>query len=163
LIVRSNDSFAELQRLVFGLNGAKQCGRVLGVGYDTVRHWKNGRNKIPPDIWNRMRDMALKHILLLRNLVDEMDYNGSHAMTSEPKTVSSSSDQRTVNNVMRHEYRPLTEGEKVDMKSIKDAGLAFHDLLTEIGGADVPESREIRLAKTKIEEAVMWAVKHLTK
>ena len=72
-------------------------------------------------------------------------------------TVDSASDARTVNNVMRHGYRVLSEAEKAQMTAIKDAGLAFHEMLTGIGS-----SREMSLAKTKIEEAVMWAVKHIT-
>ncbi len=72
--------------------------------------------------------------------------------------VSSTSDERTVNNTMRHAYRVLSDAEKANMVSIKDAGLSFHDLIEGIGN-----SREISLAKTKIEEAVMWAVKHITK
>ncbi len=79
-------------------------------------------------------------------------------LSSEPDFVSSQGDTRTVNNVMRHEYRVLSEVEKAYMKSIKDFGLEFHDLLAMIG-----DSREIALAKTRIEEAVMWAVKHITK
>lgn len=73
-------------------------------------------------------------------------------------TVSSTSDERTVNNVMRHAYRVLSDEEKAQMQAIKDEGLAFHDLVESIGG-----SRELSLAKTKIEEAVMWAVKHITR
>jgi len=73
------------------------------------------------------------------------------------ETVSSTSDQRIVNNVMRHGYRVLTDEEKASMQKIKDDGLAFHEHLTSLGN-----SRELSLAKTKIEEAVMWAVKHLT-
>lgn len=72
-------------------------------------------------------------------------------------TVSSTSDDRTVNNVMRHNYRVLTDEEKGQMQRIKDEGLNFHDLINSIGN-----SRELSLAKTKIEEAVMWAVKHVT-
>ena len=72
-------------------------------------------------------------------------------------TVDSTSDARTVNNTMRHAYRVLTDDEKAAMQSVKDAGLAFHDLIARLGS-----SREISLAKTKVEEAVMWAVKHLT-
>jgi len=71
--------------------------------------------------------------------------------------VSCTSDDRTVNNVMRHEYRVLTDKEKEQMQSIKDKGLELHNLIAIIG-----ESRELSLAKTKAEEAVMWAVKHLT-
>jgi len=72
--------------------------------------------------------------------------------------VDSAGDARTVNNVMRHEYKVLSDNEKMYMKHIKDAGLEFHNMLEAIG-----QSRELSLAKTKIEEAVMWAVKHITK
>lgn len=74
--------------------------------------------------------------------------------------VNSTSDERTVNNVMRHAYRVLSDDEKSNMQKVKDDGLAFHNFLTEIGQG--LSSRELSLAKTKIEEAVMWAVKHIT-
>lgn len=73
------------------------------------------------------------------------------------RTVDSASDDRTVNNVMRHEYRVLSDDEKAAMKRVKDIGLDFHTMIGEIG-----QSRELSLAKTKVEEAVMWAVKHIT-
>lgn len=73
-------------------------------------------------------------------------------------TVDSTSDARTVNNVMRHEYRVLNEDEKTFMKYVKDLGLQFHEVLENRG-----QSRELSIAKTKIEEAVMWAVKHVTR
>jgi protein gp37 len=76
----------------------------------------------------------------------------------EEKTISSTSDERVVNNVMRHEYRVLTDTEKDQMRRVKDAGLEFHQLVAGIG-----TSRELSLALTRIEEAVMWAVKHITK
>lgn len=80
--------------------------------------------------------------------------------SQDPKMVDSAGDDRTVNNtnVMRHAYRVLSDEEKNQMVQIKDAGLNFHNLLSNIG-----DSREMSLAKTKVEEAVMWAVKHLTK
>lgn len=71
--------------------------------------------------------------------------------------VDSTSDERTVNNVMRHAYRVLTDEEKAAMQAIKDEGLKLHDLIASIG-----QSRELSLAKTKVEEAVIWAVKHIT-
>lgn len=73
-------------------------------------------------------------------------------------TVPSTSDARVVNNVMRHAYRVLSDDEKATMQKIKDMGLDFHNAVEAIG-----QSRELSLAKTKIEEAVMWAVKHVTK
>lgn len=72
--------------------------------------------------------------------------------------VPSTSDARTVNNVMRHAYRVLSDQEKAQMQAIKDHGLQVHDFIEGVG-----QSRELSLAKTKIEEAVMWAVKHITR
>lgn len=72
--------------------------------------------------------------------------------------VSSTSDERTVNNVVRHQYKVLNDEEKAQMLAIKDMGAQF------IGYCDgIGQSRELSLAKTKIEEAVMWAVKSITK
>jgi hypothetical protein len=73
-------------------------------------------------------------------------------------TVNSASDARTVNNVMRHEYRVLSDEEKAQMQAIKDKGLELYELIESIGN-----SRELSLALTKTEEAVMWAVKHITR
>lgn len=72
--------------------------------------------------------------------------------------MDSTSDSRTVNNVMRHEYRVLTEEEKQQMKTIKDKG-AY--LLAEIN--TLSDSREVEIARTRVEEAIMWAVKHITR
>lgn len=72
--------------------------------------------------------------------------------------VDSTSDDRTVNNTMRHEYRVLTEAEKKKMGQIKDIGSLLLNMISTCG-----EGREYSIAKTKVEEAVMWAVKGLTK
>lgn len=81
--------------------------------------------------------------------------------------VDSTSDDRTVNNLMRHKYRVLSDVEKQQMQELKDAGLAFAQLLHVIGGTEPTGerqgSRELSLAQTKIEEAVMWGVKHITR
>jgi hypothetical protein len=70
----------------------------------------------------------------------------------------STENKRTVNNVMRHEYRVLADHEKIQMRTLKDLGLEFVVYCDTIGS-----SRELSLAKTKIEEAAMWAVKHITR
>jgi hypothetical protein len=72
-------------------------------------------------------------------------------------SVDSTSDERIANNTMRHQYRVLSEQEKELMQAIKDKGLELHTLISGIG-----KSRELSLALTKTEEAVMWAVKHVT-
>lgn len=72
--------------------------------------------------------------------------------------MDSTSDDRTANNAVRHQYRQLSEEEKQTMLALKDKGAEFLQLVDK-GGA----SRELSIAKTKIEEAVMWAVKHITR
>lgn len=71
--------------------------------------------------------------------------------------VDSTSDDRTANNAVRHKYRVLSDEEKAQMVAIKDKGAELLDLIEGIGA-----SRELSIAKTKTEEAVMWAVKHVT-
>lgn len=72
--------------------------------------------------------------------------------------IDSESDQRTANNTVRHKYRELSDAEKAQMLELKDLGAAFINTCDSVGG-----SRELSIAKTKMEEAVMWAVKHVTK
>lgn len=76
---------------------------------------------------------------------------------SSGSMIPSQSDARTVNNVMRHQYKILTEEEKSLMVHIKDRALALWNVFDGMGS-----SRELSVAKTKCEEAAMWAVKHLT-
>lgn len=66
---------------------------------------------------------------------------------SQGPAVDSTSDERRV----------LTDLEKAYMKEIKDMGRDFIGHCDQIGS-----SREMSIAKTKMEEAVMWAVKHIT-
>lgn len=72
--------------------------------------------------------------------------------------MESTSDERVVNNVVRHEYRVLSDAEKDQMKQLKDLGLAFIEACNSVG-----KSRELSLAITNAEQAVMWAVKHVTR
>ena len=73
------------------------------------------------------------------------------------QAVNSASDDRTANNAVRHTYRILTDAEKQQMMELKDMGAAFIAKCNEIG-----KSRELSLAVTNAEQAVMWAVKHVT-
>jgi hypothetical protein len=70
----------------------------------------------------------------------------------------STSDERVANNTMRHQYRVLSEEEKAHMLRIKDDGARLLSSITD----GVRPSRERSLAITKVEEAVMWAIKGLT-
>jgi len=60
--------------------------------------------------------------------------------------------------VVRKVQRELTEDEKRSMEIIKDMGNDFIAECNDLGG-----SRELSLAITKMEEAVMWCVKHITR
>jgi hypothetical protein len=62
------------------------------------------------------------------------------------------------NDVVRHEYRVLSDEEKASMKRLKDIGLSFIEPCQQCGS-----SRELALAITNAEQAVMWAVKQVTK
>jgi hypothetical protein len=83
-----------------------------------------------------------------------------------PETIDSTSDARTVNNAVRHTYRTLSDAEKAQMQTIKDMGAAFIAKLHEIGGTAVGGdrfgSRDLSLANTHAEDAVMRAVRHIT-
>ena len=59
--------------------------------------------------------------------------------------------------VMRENYRAIGAQEKVLIEILKQRARELHDFIGSFG-----DTRELALAKTKIEEAVMWAVKHLT-
>ena len=80
--------------------------------------------------------------------------------------IDSASDARTANNAVRHQYRVLSDAEKANMVRVKDLGAAFIALLHEVGGTDPNgdrfASRDLSLANTHAEDAVMRAVRHIT-
>jgi RecB family exonuclease len=64
----------------------------------------------------------------------------------------------TTEDVMRRVGRQLTATEQAALDEIKKLGNELHAILHTLG-----TSREVSLAKTKLEEAVMWASKHITR
>ena len=61
----------------------------------------------------------------------------------------------------RLEYKPLTESQSKRVIEIKEKAVELERLLNE-PIEPLPDPRMIALAKTKLEEAIMWAVKGLT-
>ena len=59
---------------------------------------------------------------------------------------------------VRSVYRELTETEKAQIDEVKGLGQEFITLCKRIG-----VSRELSIAVTNAEQAVMWAVKHITR
>lgn len=88
--------------------------------------------------------------------------------------VDSASDARTANNAVRHQYRVLSDAEKAQMVAVKDKGAEFPALLDDLAQPPIQAdddgmvigqellSRELWIARERIEEAVMWAVKAIT-
>lgn len=62
----------------------------------------------------------------------------------------------------RPEYKELTQEAKERIVTIKDKAQELLDFILDDNGTTQAGSRELSLAKTKLEEAVMWAVKHWT-
>jgi hypothetical protein len=62
-----------------------------------------------------------------------------------------------ITNVTRQVYRELSEEEKLQLDSLKQEGENFISLINSLGN-----KREYSLSITKMEEAVMWAVKGFT-
>lgn len=63
-------------------------------------------------------------------------------------SVESTSDNRIVNNTMRHQYRILNDAEKANMQNIKDKGLEFHELVSGLGNSrEKFPSRGLKLRK----------------
>lgn len=60
-------------------------------------------------------------------------------------------------NVFRKSYRPLTEEESNLIKAIKDHAEVMFDLIERM-----KQGRYSALAKTSLEESVMWAVKGIS-
>lgn len=66
-----------------------------------------------------------------------------------------------MSDTFRKTFRELTETEKENMKKIKEAAEFLEDLFNTVNTPDM--GREISLAKTNLEQSVMWAVKGITK
>lgn len=91
--------------------------------------------------------------------------------------VSSASDDRTANNAVRHTYRVLNEDEKAQMVAVKDKGAELLSLIDSLRTPPQPVDdahegapmaictfdRELNIAAERAKEAVMWAVKHITR
>lgn len=63
--------------------------------------------------------------------------------------------------VFRKQYRTLTDIEKQRLAAVKDQAQVLYDVFSDISLAS-GGTRELSLAKTKLEEAVMWATKAVT-
>lgn len=77
-------------------------------------------------------------------------------------TVSSTSDDRTVNNSTRQQYRVLDEDEKREVDWFKRQGAEFIATCEALRQSKPEAGREFSLAITHMEDAVMRAVRGVT-
>jgi hypothetical protein len=63
-----------------------------------------------------------------------------------------------MSDAMRQQYRPLSDVEKLRLSEFKALAAELYDVIGTFPG----DQRSFALAKTKVEEAVMWATKGLT-
>lgn len=77
-------------------------------------------------------------------------------------TVSSTSDDRVVNNSTRQQYRVLDAEEKLNVDVIKQTGDTFIEFCRGLMEKKPEAGREFSLAITHMEDAVMRAVRGVT-
>lgn len=103
---------------------------------------------------------------LIVDLVDTVPLiNMETIMEQDTKTnsqIDSTSNDRVKNNVVRHEYRVLSDDEKAQMKLVKDKGLELIEAIQSTCKR-YPEPLEITQAKIRAREAIFWAVNHITR
>lgn len=76
--------------------------------------------------------------------------------------VESTSDERTVNNSTRQQYRVLSDAEKQTVDWFKGAGASFIEHCEALRSERPEAGREFSLAITHMEDAVMRAVRGVT-
>jgi hypothetical protein len=88
-------------------------------------------------------------------------YGPSELVTAHPNNFHQQENdmsEANTDDVMRMNYRPLSKEESEAVLAIKGNAASLYGFFGTLGA-----SRELSLAKTKIEEAVMWATKHVTR
>jgi predicted nuclease with TOPRIM domain len=91
----------------------------------------------------------------LQAIQEEMEQNKKN---SEQFQNQAQKLQGEYKDIFRKSYRDLTSDERDAIVRIKDLARMVDEFLYTL-----PQSREVSLARTKLEEAVMWAVKSITK
>lgn len=64
--------------------------------------------------------------------------------------------------IFRKEFGTLTEEQKANVYKVKCKAEELYDMLNKLPHGQVIEPRNMAIARTKLEEVVMWAVKSIT-
>lgn len=82
---------------------------------------------------------------------------------TQPNQTTGQRSQNGHPDVMRRSYRELTPGRQKWVEEIKTKGQEFFDLIQRFEGeGETVNPRHLAIARTKIEETVMWATKGVT-
>ena len=65
-----------------------------------------------------------------------------------------------MSNVFRKTYRELGDAEKAQIEALKTKAEELYEMMPVT--RDAPGAREMALARTNLEQSVMWAVKAIT-
>lgn len=92
------------------------------------------------------------------------------AGAADAASFASTDDKRTENNTMRHSYRKLSGEEMALVTGIKDLGEQFLEQVRLVHLIKHPHrepglafwSDDLRIARMKVKEAVMWTVNEIT-
>lgn len=133
---------------------------AMAAGIGMKRAWFQPRSFPHYDVSQERRRIALGlgAVEIDRRALARFMRSQKEKTTMPQDRVDSASDDRTANNGVRHAYRVLSEAEKAAMVAVKDCGADFLKKIDQL----CPSGRESAIARTKVEEAVMWAVKGLT-
>lgn len=136
------------------------CLMMLGVECDCLKQCSELNKKLLNEKQIKEKQMSdKKHGNMLIDLFNEFkkiqdivdEYSPSDDKSGE-ETEDKEGD--TVEDVMSAEPRKLSLEELASIEEIKEVGNDFYAMLHSLG-----DSREIEMAKLKLEECVMWAVK----
>ncbi len=82
--------------------------------------------------------------------------------TKEQKAEVDALRKGTMSDTFRKEYKPLSDEAKAWMNDVKEKAEQLLLAIDKPRNADFSGNREIAVAKTNLEQAVMWAVKGIT-
>ena len=131
------------------------CLMMLGVERDCLKQYSELNKKLLKE--KQMSDKKHGNMLIdlfnelkkIQDIVDE--YRPSGYKTGEEKE---DKEDDTVEDVMNVNPKSLSLEQRLSIQEIKEFGNDFYAMLHSLG-----DSREIEMAKLKLEECVMWAVK----
>ena len=131
---------------------------TINMNLATLRFLRSNTPLANPDL-RYYSDGTVKICGIPVEVRDDMPNDVFHLV---PSVVSSTGDDRTVNNVARHEYRALSDEEEAMVGEIKDRAADFITLLQ--GTPEFQQGdRDMQLAIDHIEDASMPAVRAITK